>query len=94
MGFSRLVVHGFYERVDTERKLNVHMTPSERLMYVQFTSCVYAGRAEAMHTKSLLYYMKALINLLSILPVNNTIFIFQKRDSTTFKPPKPLNWVF
>ena len=30
--------------VDTGRKLNVHKTPktsSERLMYVQFTSCVY-----------------------------------------------------
>ena len=32
--------------VDTERKLNVHKTPwtsSERLIYVQFTSCVYGG---------------------------------------------------
>ena len=32
--------------VDTGRKLNVHKTSwtsSERLMYVQFTSCVYGG---------------------------------------------------
>ena len=32
--------------VDTGRKLNVHKTSwtsSERLMYVQFTSCVYWG---------------------------------------------------
>ena len=32
--------------VDTERKLNVRKTPwtsSERLIYVQFTSCVYGG---------------------------------------------------
>ena len=27
--------------VHTGRKLNVHKTSSERLMYVQFTSCVY-----------------------------------------------------
>ena len=26
---------------DTERKLNVHKTSSELLIYVQFTSCVY-----------------------------------------------------
>ena len=35
MGFNRLVVHGFYDPVDTERKLNVHMTfrrrPGRRL---------------------------------------------------------------
>ena len=44
---------GWRVPVDTERKLNVHKTfrrhpktswtSSERLMYVQFTSCVYGG---------------------------------------------------
>ena len=29
--------------VDTGRRLNVHNTSSERLMYVQFMSCVYWG---------------------------------------------------
>ena len=35
--------------MDTGRKLNVHKTsrtPSERLMYVQFTSCVYGVAVE------------------------------------------------
>ena len=31
------------DRVDTGRKLNVHKTSSERLIYAQFMSCVYWG---------------------------------------------------
>ena len=92
MGFNRSVVHGFYDPVDTERKLNVHMTFRRRPGRLLNVLCtfnlrpVYGRRAEAKHTKSSLYYMKDLINLHSILPVNDTIFTFQKRDSATFKP--------
>ena len=35
-----------FDPADTGRKLNVHKTfraSSERLMYVQFTSCIYGG---------------------------------------------------
>ena len=47
LSFCAYCVYFFYVvLVDTGRKLNVHKTSwtsSERLMYVQFTSCIYGG---------------------------------------------------
>ena len=49
--------------VDTRRKLNVHKTSSERLMYVQFTSCVYWG---GWFKKSVAYQKSVYIQLSQI----------------------------
>ena len=49
--------------IDTGRKLNVYKTSSERLMYVQFMSCVYWGYC---FKKSVVYKKSVYIHLSQI----------------------------
>ena len=58
-----------YYPVDTGRKLNVHKTSwtsSERLMYVQFTSCVYGVVVIVRESKGK-YIFQFVLNLLNVM---------------------------
>ena len=71
--------------VDTGRKLNVHKTSSERLMYVQFRFFVYLGEAD--FKESVAYKKSVYIQLSQVFRLSvsyHYVFIRDKYVSRSF----------